>query len=142
MPSRRTVLGTLATATAAGLAGCGGGGNGNGETGDDEATAIGETIYEDDSEEALEVTHSPRFEEEEFSDIMFVEGEAENLTDDLRLFVEIAVETSFRLDQVTATETIDPGDTWEFEIEYTDVDSERLEEYDLTVSYTEPPETV
>ena len=141
MPNRRTVLTGIVASTTAGFAGCIGGGGGEGEAaGGDGASAIGETVFDGDTEDFIEITHGPRFEEGEFSDVMFVEGEAENITEDSRLSVELAIETDFRLDSVTAENTIDPGETWAFDIEYDNVQEDRLEEYRLTVSFTAPPE--
>lgn len=143
MPTRRTVVTGIVAGTVTGLAGCLGP-DGNGDEGDDGdgGSALGETIFEDDSEDTVEITHSPRFEEEEFSEVMFVEGDLENITEDSRLSVQLAVETEFRLDSVTVENTVDPGDVWEFSIEYDNVNEDRLEEYQLTVSFTAPPESV
>lgn len=150
MPERRRFLTGVATAATIGLAGCSGGGGGDGSDGGDggdgdtsgDSAVPANIAFEDDAGENLELDSSAQFEEGDFGDTMIVEGTAQNTAENLRLHVELVVEMDRYLKTGNASDSIEPGDSWEYTIEMSDVNPDRIEEYTLTASYTDPPEEV
>ncbi|SDJ41908.1 hypothetical protein SAMN05216226_103114 [Halovenus aranensis] len=144
MPERRQFLCGVATAATVGLAGCSGGGGDGGDDGEDSGNgAVPANIaFDGDAGEHLELTPTARFENKEFGDTMIVEGTAQNTADNLRLHVELVVEMERYLKTGTASKSIEPGGSWEFTIELSDVDPDRIDEYTLRATYTDPPEEV
>lgn len=144
MTNRRRFIMSLGVISITALAGCtGGGGNGNGNSDGDNGTSgdlPGNTLVESEPADILSVDHSGRFEEGgEFSQVLVVEGTVENMSEDSTVEVTIGVELSRYLNTEQTMVEVTPGGSATFTIRFPNVDSERVDEYDLVVSYTSPP---
>lgn len=137
MVDRREFIVAAGTATTTVFAGCLGGGDDtdDSDTGDDTVSSDipGTTVFEGDSGELLTVIHGATFEADgEFSEAMLVEGDVES-TADQPLDVELRVELERYLDSAQTSITVDSGATAAFTIEFSGVDSDRIDEYELVV---------